>query len=893
MGDPRWKGGAQLPDTSAFGEGRRGDAPFQGSWGRSIIVLTLAVFYIASFPFISHSAGLVAAALVVIPVGAAGWLFGTQSGLAAAIAGIMLSGVLAGQSLGTDMFSAIRIYWPGYLMVIAFGYVAGAMRAMSSEASRVRTRLRSREQFLVLIGAVTNSVLEEAESEAAYRRLTDYLTQIFSADDALLARWDERRQQAILIDTSGARRPESGPDRGDVPDPTALVAAVMRSQHVMAIEDVAASAYAPAPGGPRALPRSTKSALCIPLITLEHGFGAVTLMFEGARRFDPEELIFADLFSRQVALALWTMEQKLEIQKRLREADALMDIEHALSASERVGIEAILQLIVNSAKELIQGAERAVVHLIDEEGQILIPRAVAGVAEATTGRLNMHVGEGIAGYVIQTGEVIGISDTLTEPRFLNGGTPTMFRSLITAPIESNERRLGTISIMSRQPGSFSAADAHLLGALGTYAAIAIGNADLLETTREDLKEINALYRVNQGLAASLDPDRLMKDVTDLLRQNFGYYHVQCYMVEPEQGDLVARHGSGAIGDVLRERGHRLPRGTGIVGHVVETGQPFVTTNVHDVPFFARNPLLPNTTSELSVPIKIEERVVGALDIQLAPPDHLGPRDLQLLSAVANQLAVALQKAELYTELEASLKHAREMRIQLMHSERLALIGRLLASVSHELNNPLQAIQNALFLLKDESALSTQARQDLDVILSEAERMASLIGRLRSTYRPTTADGFEEIHLETVIEDVHRLTSTYMRHRKITFQFSPDGELPAMIGVQDQIRQVVLNLFMNAIDAMPMEGLLAVELRRLPEEGKILLSVADTGPGIRPELLPHIFEPFVTDKETGTGLGLTITYDIVCQHQGTIEAENLPGGGARFKVWFPVKEAVAA
>lgn len=231
-----------------------------------------------------------------------------------------------------------------------------------------------------------------------------------------------------------------------------------------------------------------------------------------------------------------------------------------------------------------------------------------------------------------------------------------------------------------------------------------------------------------------------------------------------------------------------------------------------------------------------------------------------------------------------------MRSQLIRNERLILAGRLLASVSHELNNPLQAIQNALFLLKEEEQLSEQGKKDLAIILAETERMASLIGRLRATYRAAQAEDFQPTLLNELIQDVYALTSTYMRHKSIRFTFHPDLNLPVISVIPDKIRQVVLNLVMNAIEAMPQGGELTVSTRYLPEQSEILMTFADTGPGINPSIQDRIFEPFVTDKETGTGLGLTITADIVQQHNGKIRAENLPTGGALFEVHLPMRRA---
>ncbi len=211
---------------------------------------------------------------------------------------------------------------------------------------------------------------------------------------------------------------------------------------------------------------------------------------------------------------------------------------------------------------------------------------------------------------------------------------------------------------------------------------------------------------------------------------------------------------------------------------------------------------------------------------------------------------------------------------------------MLASVSHELNNPLQAIQNALFLVNDEEHLSVQGHRDLEIVLSETERMADMIKRLRAFYRPSREEDFQDIELNNITVDVSALTANHMRHKNITFEFIPDLELPVVPGIPDQIRQIVLNLFMNAVEAMQTGGHLTVYTQRLPGQDRILFSVNRYWAGIDPEILPHIFEPFITNKENGTGLGLTITADIIRRHNGEIQAENNPGGGATFQVWLP-------
>jgi signal transduction histidine kinase len=140
----------------------------------------------------------------------------------------------------------------------------------------------------------------------------------------------------------------------------------------------------------------------------------------------------------------------------------------------------------------------------------------------------------------------------------------------------------------------------------------------------------------------------------------------------------------------------------------------------------------------------------------------------------------------------------------------------------------------------------------------------------------------------VVEDIHTLIATHLRHNQIAFEFHPDPNLPLVSGLPGQLRQVMLNLLMNAIDAMPSGGRLIVSTESL--DGKeILVSVSDTGPGIDPIILPNIFDAFVTNKDSGTGLGLTITYDIIHRHNGRITAVNNPGGGATFNFWIPTSD----
>ena len=761
----------------------------------------------------------------------------------------------------------------------------GVVRDITERKKADEILLRQNE-YLALLNDMTRAVLLSEDFDSTMSTLAVDMAKLINADDCYITRWDEERQLTIPTTTT-AKLETSYSTQITTGNELTLTASVLKSGHALAVEDVFNSPHI---SGEVAKRYPALSVLGVPMIARGHKLGAAIIAFNTPHHFTAEEIERADQAGNQIALALWNFQQSTEIQNRLKESNALAEIGRVLSETERTGTDKVLQLIVDSARELISKAEESVIHLLEVEEQSLFARAVSGYSEQEKEfkRVKMRLGEGVAGQVIREGITMNIGDVKTDPRFLPSKSMPNFRSLLVSPVQSGGQQIGTISVQSKMPNAFSTADAELLNSLGVQAAIAIENTHLFEITQQRLKEVDALYKTSQGLAVSLDPDELIEDVITLLHQNFGYYHVQIYFLDQPSGDLILKRGSGEIGIQLLKSEFRLSIGLGIAGHVAETAVPFVTNNVNDVIFFARNPLLPNTQSELAVPIKLDGKVVGVLDIQHTPPYRLTQGDLQLMTAVADQLAVALQKANLYTDLQTALNQEQTIRSQLIQSERLALVGRLLASVSHELNNPLQAIQNALFLLKEEN-LSNQASQDLDIILSETERMAALIERLRSAYRPVRIQDFRPIGLNSLIEDVYALISTHMRQKEIAFEFFPDPNLPSVSGLSDQIRQVVLNLFLNAIEIMKPGGRLTVKTRGVAEQNEVFLAVKDTGPGIDPEILPKIFDPFITSKHTGTGLGLTITHDIIEQHHGRIQAENGPEGqgGAVFNVWLPI------
>lgn len=621
-----------------------------------------------------------------------------------------------------------------------------------------------------------------------------------------------------------------------------------------------------------------KSVLSIPVLWRGDVIGVISVEDVKPGRFSRADAEFVDLFADQAAVAIANARQHAELQRRLQESDALAAISRTFN--ETLDLDRVLLLIVEAARRIIPSVDRAVIHLFDPDGRTLRPAAVTGTGDAAQSHIIMRPGEGIAGQVIAKGTVINVADTHADSRYLISERASRTRSLLVAPVQSGPHQLGTLSVNSSKPHAFSADDERLLGTLGVQAALAIYNAQLFEDTRRQLDELLLLHTVAIAGAEATSEDELIERASRLVGETLNSVNFGVMLLD-EGGRHLRAHSS-----YHDSPGSPIPVGLGVTGRVAGAGQPWLVQDVSEEPAYIN--VDPRTRSELCVPLKAGNLVLGVINAESDRVNGFTETDQRLLATLAGQLATAIQKLRLYSELEQALRQEKAARTQLVQSEKLAAMGRLVASVAHELNNPLQAIQNALYLVRQEPTLGLQSMEDLQVASTEADRMAGLISRLRETYRPATSEEFRLESLNAIVNDVQKLIATHLRHNHIEFKFDPDPSLPLVPGIRDQLKQVMLNLCLNAVEAMPNGGTLTIASQHQPASSGVLLSIRDTGSGIAPEALGSVFDPFFTTKETGTGLGLTITYDIVQRHKGRIEVASEPGQGTAFTIWLPVE-----
>ncbi len=295
---------------------------------------------------------------------------------------------------------------------------------------------------------------------------------------------------------------------------------------------------------------------------------------------------------------------------------------------------------------------------------------------------------------------------------------------------------------------------------------------------------------------------------------------------------------------------------------------------------------PDSEMIASLPVR------GVLIAARATP--LDRQELIVLELAAAQLSAALLGLEAAQNASMDALEEGRIRQQLFESEKLAATGRLTASIAHEINNPLEAIKNALYLLVAGSKPDDPQRAFLELAQRETERVSRIIRQMLGVARPSARKTLTDVN--KIVQEVLALVDPQLRRRHIIPRLELDETLPPILASADQLKQVFLNLVLNARDAMPNGGELLIQTRMAQRQDNIVLAekhlvvrVRDDGAGIPEEVRRRVFEPFFSTKgeHRGTGLGLWVCQEIIRSHGGQIQVNSKVGKGTTFLVGLPL------
>lgn len=443
---------------------------------------------------------------------------------------------------------------------------------------------------------------------------------------------------------------------------------------------------------------------------------------------------------------------------------------------------------------------------------------------------------------------------------------------------------GLDSVKAKARGLQMGADDYILKPFDPQELLArIGVVLRIRHTEQMLRrrnqELAALDEINRMVSSSLNPDEVLVAALEGLDRLVAGDALALVLSDEESQSWVIRTA-------------RTPTGIWLEGRVVPPDAPIFTEAIaqrHSVLHRGATTGLWNEAlgiarlDILCVPLLKRDTAVGAL-LVLAQPDVLAAETTELMEHIAATVAVAVENARLFQELESYAAEVERSQNQLIQSEKMAAVGRLAASLAHEINNPLQAIQNSMHLASHPNLDEEQRRRFLEMAQKEVTRLVQIVRRMLDFYRPSSA--MQPLNVNCPLEDALAIAGKRLQQAKIEVVSRLTPDLPLVRGAANQLTQVFLNIIINAIEAMPEGGSLWVGTAGHAERKQVVVAFRDSGSGISPEVREHLFEPFHTSKSTGTGLGLAISYGIVERHSGMIEVESPPGSGTTFIVRLP-------
>lgn len=410
---------------------------------------------------------------------------------------------------------------------------------------------------------------------------------------------------------------------------------------------------------------------------------------------------------------------------------------------------------------------------------------------------------------------------------------------------------------------------------------------------EHAKALAAIHEAGREIAASLDLDRtlrlVMQKAVETLPMDAGILFVRN---EPLQRYVVA-----VSHNIPQEQVDSITFAfdEGVPGWAIQHHQPLMINDARQDARVHPAVVAAGVLSVLAVPLICRTKTVGVLNLFCQSETHaFDERALQLAQVFADQAAVFLENARLVGELRhwadelerrvaERTRQLEEKQAQIIRAEKMTAVGRLAASVAHEINNPLQAIALHLQLLADES-LSSGGQQRLDVVQQEFNRIADIVDRLLDFQRPKEGQR-QIVHVAAALNYVIMLAKKQLQRSGVALLQNLPDDLPPVYAIENQLKQVFLNLILNAAEAMLDGGQLVIAACHDAE--MLTIEFADTGPGVSPEVQTHLFEPFYTTKMEGSGLGLAVSHEIVANHGGTLTVHSTPGAGATFVVMLPI------
>lgn len=567
--------------------------------------------------------------------------------------------------MGDDTGETFFSHMVGLIVISVVALLTDRMRRdrrQAQEAILVRMEQAEKQQnqieFLSMLNEIVRAALEADDMLSMLKTLSRQVGELFQADDCFITRWDEKRRMPVPTAAYGELRDVYATVKPR-PGETSLTQAVLEAGQPLALEDVR---HATCLGQQLAREFPSVSALGLPLISGTRWLGAVILGFRQPHTFTPEEIRQGEITARQISLAMTKVILLEETRTRVRELAGLHMIAQTFSMQQEGEIYGPLTDIL---ADLFQ-AEMCAIGLRDESGQFIQFQSPGhGLSSELLQAFRYSSQMGMQAWNFEQGIFRANSPAEIPPAFAEMTASLGIHSLLAAPLWNLEHRLMGAVYIANRPEGFDDNDIHLAEVLADQVAGVIRNNRLLAAERRRARELAVLHAVAAATTEADDENELLERAAELIGSGIYSEYTAILLLDEARKELYL---CASYCQSKRESMIRLPCDLGIVGSVVRSGQPRNVPDVAQAPDYLS--MDPHTRSELCVPLKVGETVIGVLNVESRKLNRFRREDEELLGILAGQLATAIQR----------LRVAHAEQHQKMQMERSAALFRALAQV---------------------------------------------------------------------------------------------------------------------------------------------------------------------------------------------------------------------
>ena len=751
----------------------------------------------------------------------------------------------------------------------AFGLFGRQLGAALETARGLLQLRRSNRELLVV-----NGVASASAALGSGRALTEALKQLvgsLAVDSVALFRREER--ELVLLDQQGFDRTWAvTAQRLPLGDGSPWGEAASSGERVLFELDALGHT---SPQGPRT--SADPACVAIPLRVRDDVNGVLVAV--RLARLSEDDLRTLGTVAAQMAVSLANVTLLEQAQRRVEELSLLLELgQEALGAPD---VDTIVPVAARLFARLLH-CTRAFVLLPDAARKELHVVAATGPGQPEAPFVPLPLdGNSLSACAFNSRAPQTTIDAPHDSRVPQGLADRYdCRSSLAVPLLSHDRALGVISLVEPGERVFGAQDLRVATHAAQLVATAIESARLFAEQRARAEEMMLLNEVGRSLAGSLELKPLLELAGATLGKLVDASDWIVFLRDAHDEELRPVAHSANVKD-FSGGGPVAPEH--IAALAVRSGRAEQTQQQGSQP-------LPHPWSALALPLIARDHVLGALVLRDRQVGRgFSPGDVERAMAVCRQLALAMLSARLYEDLRSSYSELARAQAELVSRERLAALGELSASIAHEVRNPLGVIFNSVGSLRRILKPEGDADLLLGIIGEEADRLNRMVGDLLDYSRPLEP-ALQPVQLRSLIEEAVASSQKQagISAEAVETRLRVGRDVSTVRADARLLRQALVNLFLNAMQAMPRGGRLFVDARldELASAPAVLIVIADTGPGVPPEVRERIWQPFFTTKATGTGLGLAVVKRIVEGHGGRALLAKSPSGAA-FHLLLPL------